>query len=223
MVEQFVSTILQRRLFLQDRSIQFEKQKTDIRLMGSQNRQQQKHQCTVIPRLIILGKKKLKPNFQYRPLENQKVMAIESHKNQFYYLTQKAVLSHSFGGKFYVEHGLKNPILLGMGKDKSFLILTDKALFFFDKEGRLDISLDLSEKAHSVQFDTRANRYLILTPKHLYEFRPQDQSLKKVYSGSRFSSLEQFMEKIWIGSNKGIHRLNARNFDLEKNHCATPP
>tara|TARA_B100001057_G_scaffold239951_1_gene240184 strand:+ start:3016 stop:5196 length:2181 start_codon:yes stop_codon:yes gene_type:complete len=203
-------------LFLQDRSIQFEKQKTDIILIGVKTDKNKNINVLSSQGLLSPWEKKLKPNFQYRPLENQKVIAIESHKNQFYYLTQKAVLSNSFGGKFYLEHGLENPILLGIGKDKSFLILTDKGLFFFDKEGQLDISLNLGEKALSVQFDTESNRYLILTPKHLYEFRPQDQSLKKVYYGSGFSSIEQFMEKIWIGSNKGIHRLNDRNFNLEK-------
>ena len=88
--------------FLQDRSIQFEKQKIDIRLMGVKTDNNKNINVLSSQGLLSPWEKKLKPNFQYRPLENQKVMAIESHKNQFYYLTQKAVLSHSFGGKFYV-------------------------------------------------------------------------------------------------------------------------
>jgi hypothetical protein len=107
--------------FLQDRSIQFEKQKIDIRLMGVKTDNNKNINVLSSQGLLSPWEKKLKPNFQYRPLENQKVMAIESHKNQFYYLTQKAVLSHSFGGKFYVEHGLKNPILLGIGKRQIIL------------------------------------------------------------------------------------------------------
>ena len=202
--------------FVQDRSIQFEKQKTNSRLLGVKTDSNKNINVLSSQGLLSPWEKKLKPNSQYRPLENQKVIAIETYKNQFYYLTQKAVLSNTFGGKFYIEHGLENPILLGMGKNESFLILTENDLFFFNKKGQLNISLDLNEKPLSIKFDNKANRYLILTSKHLYEFIIQDQLLKKVYNGSGFSSLEQYMGKIWVGSNQGIHRLNALNFDLEK-------
>ena len=50
---------------------------------------------------------KTKPNFQYRPILKYNIIAIESHKNQFYYLTNKAVLSNSFGVSFIKNIELK--------------------------------------------------------------------------------------------------------------------
>ena len=202
--------------FLQDRSIQFEKEKAETRLLGVKTDINKNINVLSSKGLLSPWEKKLKFNFQYRPLQNQKIIAIELYKNQFYYLTKQSVLSLSYGGKFYMEHGVENPILLGIGREKSLLILTDKGLFFFNKEGHMKSSLKLNEKPLSVQYDAQTNRFLILTPNHIYEFKPNDQSLKKVYSGSSFSSLEQYDNKIWVGTKKGILQINSNSYRLEK-------
>ena len=90
--------------YLQDRSIQFEKQKKNIRLIGVKTDGNKNINVLSSEGLLSPWDKKLKPNFQYRPILNHNIIAIESHKNQFYYLTSKTVLSNSFGGKFYREH-----------------------------------------------------------------------------------------------------------------------
>ena len=149
--------------YLQDRSIQFVKQKNDIRLIGVKTDGNKNINVLSSKGLLSPWDKKLKPNFQYRPILNHNIITIESHKNQFYYLTNKAVLSNSFGGKFYKEHRIENPISFSMGNDSSFLIVNDKKLFFFDKKGRINDSHSIAEKPLLVKFHAETNNFLILT------------------------------------------------------------
>ena len=202
--------------YLQDRSKQFVKQENDIRLIGVKTDGNKNINVLSSKGLLSPWDKKLKPNFQYRPIENNNIIAIESHKNQFYYLTNKTVLSHSFGGKFYIEHGIENPILMSMGNNNSFLILNDKNLYFFDKKGLLRGSHSIGEKALSVKFYPGTGRFLILTLENLYQFWTEEQLLEKVYSGTEFSSFEKYKKKIWVGTNSGIHLLSDYNFKFEK-------
>ena len=85
--------------YLQDRSVQFEKQENNIRLIGVKTDGNKNINVLSSEGLLSPWDKKLKPNFQYRPILKYNIIAIESHKNQFYYLTNKAVLSNSFISK----------------------------------------------------------------------------------------------------------------------------
>ena len=71
--------------YLQDRSIQFVKQENDIRLIGVKTDGNKNINVLSSKGLLSPWDKKLKPNFQYRPIENNTIIAIESYKNQFYY------------------------------------------------------------------------------------------------------------------------------------------
>ena len=59
--------------------------------------------------LLQPWEKKIVKNLQYKAITEMNVLAIDRYENQFVYLTDKAVLSNSWAGKFYVKHGLENP------------------------------------------------------------------------------------------------------------------
>ena len=42
----------------------------------------------------------------YSPIRDMRIISIASFKNQFVYLTDKAILSNAWAGKFYVKHNL---------------------------------------------------------------------------------------------------------------------
>ena len=63
--------------------------------------QKQQNNSSFLRRFTSPWDDKLKPNFQYRPLENIKINDIEVYENEFYFLTNNAVLSLSHGGNFY--------------------------------------------------------------------------------------------------------------------------
>ena len=60
-------------------------------------------------KLLHTGDKIIAKNSYYRPFENMNVIAMDIYKDQFVYLTNNAVLSNAWTGKYYVDHKLKNP------------------------------------------------------------------------------------------------------------------
>ena len=93
--------------FTQDYSVKYDKQKSNLKLLDVGTDRNSKTTVVSSEGLLSPWDDKLKPNFQYRPLENIKINDIEVYENEFYFLTNNAVLSLSHGGNFYREHGLK--------------------------------------------------------------------------------------------------------------------
>ena len=58
--------------------------------------------------LLQPWEKKIISDRLYRPLMDMKIIAIDRYNSQFVYLTDKAVLSNAWAGKFYIDHGLEN-------------------------------------------------------------------------------------------------------------------
>ncbi len=106
--------------FSQDRSIKFQNTNNQPQLSTVSTDQNQNILVLSSAGLLAPWKENLKPNYQYRPLENMTVLDIANHKEQFYFLNQKAVFSFSHGAKFYVEHGIDAPTPIRYGKERFF-------------------------------------------------------------------------------------------------------
>ena len=72
-----------------------------------------------IEKLLHTGDKIIAENHYYRPFENMTVISMETYQDQFVYLTKGSVLSNAWIGKYYVDHGLKNPSKFVLGKNFS--------------------------------------------------------------------------------------------------------
>ena len=208
--------------FSQDRSIKFQNTPNQPQLSTVSTDQNQNILVLSSAGLLAPWKESLKPNYQYRPLENMAVLDIANHKEQFYFLNQKAVFSFSHGAKFYVEHGIDAPLQFAMGRDGSFLVLKNNGGVFKDINGRSEVTFKLGEKPISVIFDRDHNQFFILTSRNLFKFQPVRQKLEKVYKGSKFTAIEFFENKIWLGTSEGIKVLSHSNFLLEKELDALP-
>ena len=202
--------------FTQDYSVKYDKQKSNLNLLDIGTDRNGKTIVVSSEGLLSPWVDKLKPNFQFRPLENMKINDIELYENQFYFLTNNAVLSLSHGGNFYEKHGLKDPKLFSLANDKSLIVLNNEYLVYLSKIKPYRKILKLDEKPLSLSYDNKKGRFLILTAKNIYEFSLDSQSLRNIYKGKGLTCFEYYQEKIWVGTNNGIYQLESKNFSVIK-------
>ncbi len=159
---------------------------------------------------------------KYRPLTDMNIIAIEKYEEQFVYLTDKAVLSNAWAGKFYFKHGLKNPQQFVVAHNFTTLIASKDGLTLF-QQGKNVWSKSL-EKFNSLKmiFDLTGKRFLILTDNVLYQLKCPQKKLSKVYKGKSLTSMVLTDDRIIIGTNDGILILNSKSFNKIKTDKKLP-
>lgn len=202
--------------YLQDYSVQFEKENPTDQLIGVKTDRNNNIQVVSSKGILSPWEKKLKPNLQYRPLQRHKILDITIHKKQFYYLTNQAVMSMAYGGNFKINHGLQEPLKFAVGKENSVLVISNNQ-FTYNANGTQNIqSFQWDGTPLSILYDLSKNYFLILTQNKLYLFSPQDQHLQEVFSGNGFTSMEMYQQQILLGSYRGIYFINPKNWELKK-------
>ena len=202
--------------FLQDYSIQYEKQDSTNQLIGINTDRNKNIQVVSSKGLLSPWEKKLKTNFQYRPLLEYKIQGITVHDNQFYYLTNNEVFSFAYGGNFKINHGLQEPVSFSIGKGNTVFLISKNQFAYSEKGTHKIENFQWVGTPISILYHSAQNNFLILTRNRLYQFNPKDQRLKEVYSGNGFTSMEIFQNDILIGTSSGIYFLNQENWELKK-------
>ena len=152
----------------------------------------------------------------YRPFADIKLLAIDKYENQFVYLTDEAVFSNSWAGKFYVEHGLKNPTHFVIALNFTVLVAAEGELAIA-QEGKSIWKKSINNfKPEEIIFDENNRRFLILTSDELYELQCPERELKKVYEGENLTSLAVKDSKIILGTTNGYLTLDGSNFSPSK-------
>jgi len=105
--------------------------------------------------------KKIVEDNRYRPFENMKVISTVNYKDQIIYLTDKAVLSNDFAGKFYVDHGMKNPTHFAMGNDFKTLVAGNGQIKVLQNDKKVWNKSVNDFKPVEVIFDKGNDRFLI--------------------------------------------------------------
>ena len=155
---------------------------------------------------------KLEADLRYQPITDMKLIALETYKNQFVYLTDKAVLSNAWAGKFYIEHKLVNPTHFALGDNYTTLIASSSELVLF-KEGEKVLTKPLDQLTLvDIIYDKEADRFLLLSTKSVYEFLLKGNSIKTVYSAKNLTALTLFDDELIIGTSNGIISLDASSF-----------
>ena len=77
--------------------------------------------------------KKIEKEMLYRPLTDMNILAFDRYEDQFVYLTDEAVFSNSWAGKFYIKHGLENPTHFVVAHDFTTLVAAKGELALFQK------------------------------------------------------------------------------------------
>ena len=202
--------------FFQDYSIQYQKQDSSNQLIRINSDRNKNIQVVSSKGLLSPWGKKLKTNFQYRPLKEYKILDIKVHDKQFFYLTKNEVMSMAYGGNFKIKHGLQEPISFSIGEENTVFVISKNRFGFSEKETQKLENFQWVGTPLSVLYNSAQNNFLILTQNKLYQFNPKDQSLKDVYSGNGFTSLEIFQHEILIGTSRGIYFISPENWNLKK-------
>ena len=155
--------------------------------------------------------KKIVKDIHYRPFENMKVISTTSYKNQIIYLTDKAVLSNAFAGKFYMDHGMKSPTHFAIGNDFKTLVVGNGQLKLLQNEKKVwNMSLT-GFKPIEVVFDKVNNRFLILTKQEVYQLNSGNK-FSKIFSGKKLTTIAVFKSNIILGTTNGLLTLNGKTF-----------
>ena len=158
--------------------------------------------------------KKLVTDQLYRPMSDMKIISINSYQDQFVYLTDKAILSNAWAGKFYINHSIDNCTHFALGDEFSALVAAKgKLAFFRDSKMIWEKSLD-DFKPIELLFDENKKHFIILSENALYIFNTDEQQLIKKYDGNNLTSMALAGDnnQIVVGTEDGIFSLDSESF-----------
>lgn len=158
--------------------------------------------------------KKLVADQLYRPMNDMKIISINSYQDQFVYLTDKAILSNAWAGKFYVQHNIENCTHFAIGNKFSVLVAAKEKLAFFTDSGMTwEKSLDDFEPVELL-FDGDREHFLVLSKNTLYTFNVAKQELIERYDGLNLTSmaLAGANDQIVVGTEDGMFSLDSESF-----------
>jgi hypothetical protein len=164
--------------------------------------------------LLQPSEKKLVKDMRYRLLSDLKIVSAGLYRDQFVYLTDKAVLSNAWAGKFFIRHAIENISHFAMGDDFSVLVAASGELAFFsDSEMIWEESPDDFEPL-KLLFNEKEKHFIILSKNALYTFDTENHQLTRIYEGKNLTSvaLAEAKNQIVVGTEDGILTLDAASF-----------
>ena len=146
----------------------------------------------------------LVPERTYRTLADKKISGLNSYRNQFVYVDNKAVLANAWAGNVYVKHTLPSARLLTGGSDFDFMISDGKKLQYVADS----VIAWEGQSAHNVldiAFDAKRNTFLILSREGVEIFTPSGQQLKSAIAGTNFTcfALIKDAQELVVGTTDG--------------------
>ena len=149
----------------------------------------------------------------HRPLMDMKINDINIYRNQFFYLTDKAVLSNAWAGIYYFPHNLNAPRLFAMGDHFDAFVVGEEYLLYLDKNGEIWRG-KAPAMIHQILYDSGQKRFLLLSNKQIYTFSPEQKKLAAVFQGTDLTCLEILPAEntIVVGTHDGYFKLNSITF-----------
>ena len=166
--------------------------------------------------------KKIKKDFEYRPLTDMHIVALRRYQEQFIYLTDKAVLSNAWAGKFYIDHGIQNPKGMAIGADFLTLVAGNSELRVFQNGQKIWNTSVNNLNPIALEYDKTTGHFLILTEDALYQLNLTLKTMEKVYDGSNLTAMCYYNDEIVLGTKDGIQSLNRKTFALNKSNQKLP-
>lgn len=199
--------------FVQDYADKFQFTKTsDVKLLQVSGDRNEVIKINSSKGLLQPYEKNLVADMQYRPLTDMNIISIDDYKDQFVYLTDVAVLSNAWAGKFIVEHGLKNPTQFVIGNDFTTLIASQNELVLFKDGEKIWREDQNGLNPKFLIFDEKGDRFLILTNNALYVLDSSGIKFSKVFSGENLTAICLYKDNIIIGTSNGILNLSGESF-----------
>ena len=153
---------------------------------------------------------KLVSDISYRPIADKNIKLLSLYKNQFVYADDRVVLSNAWAGKLYAKHGLTNIKLIAGGLDFSFLLSDGKYIELL-KDSSIISRVKADEEVLDILYDTKTNKYLVLSAESVSLFSEKSKSIEKIFSGNGFTcfALAKNNSEIYIGTHDGYIVIDA--------------
>ena len=200
--------------FIQDYADKFElkNEKENIKLFQVQSDRNLVVKINSSSGILQPYEKSLVADMQYRPLTDMHIISIKNYKDQFVYLTDKAVLSNAWAGKFYVDHGIKNPTQFVIGKNFTTIIASQNELILFKDGKKLWSKVENNINPTALLFDAKEDRFLILTKNAVYALQRSSTKFSKIFEGNDLTAITLFKDNIILGTTNGILTLSGKSF-----------
>jgi hypothetical protein len=163
----------------------------------------------------------------YRPLADMNILAAGLYKNEFVYLTDKAVLSNAWAGTLYLPYKLKGANCFAGGNNFDFLIGANTGLELISKSGSLwKHKFSKGTKVINVKFDKNEKGFWVLTNTGLNFFNPKSKKIEQKLTGKDFTAFELMknLSELVIAStngyqiyDKGLNKITKTNQKLPCN------
>ncbi len=203
--------------YLQDYADKFELSSEENELTLKQVRSDRNKNINILSAdgLLQPWEKALVRDQRYRPLTDQHIIAFDTYMDQFVYLTDEALLSNAWAGKFYIAHHVDKPTHFVMGENFSFLLAAKgKLAYFKDNKSVWKKSLEDFVPVELL-FDTDKQTFIVLSENAIYTIADADQNLLKRFSGNNLTAISLAAEnsRIVVGTEDGILSLDSEAFE----------
>jgi len=163
--------------------------------------------------LLGVHNRELVPDRLYRPIRDMQVKGLETYRDQFIYLTDKAVLGNAWAGRIYAPHKMPDAGLFEMGRDFCFLLAGESTLTYFSKAKGLDTVKAAQTQVRQLLFDRRRNRFFILFDDQICCYTG-GKKCRKIFEGENLTSLGLINNNmiLVVGTRDGYIELDAGSF-----------
>jgi hypothetical protein len=163
----------------------------------------------------------LVPDRHYRPLTDMQVKNIETYRDQFVYLTDKAILSNAWAGRLLIPHKMQDVELFTPGSDFDFLLASANSIAYFNKNKCVDKWQTTRNGLKQILFDPICNLFLLLFGDRLESYSP-GQKAATVFRSNNLNCMELIENNtvLIIGTQDGYIELDSDSLkqrsDLQK-------
>ncbi len=161
----------------------------------------------------------------YRPLVDMNILDMKLYRDEYMYLTDKAVLSNAWAGTVYVPYDLKGAKTFDGGADFDFLVGSDAALVYVDKNGENGkVKLPKKSSLVDIKYDKDNNGFWILTNNKLGFYDVKTGKLESKLDGSGFTAftLMKNHSELTIATTKGYKVFDKGLNKVTKNNEKLP-
>ena len=145
----------------------------------------------------------------HRPLADMRLFDLDTHRSQFVYLSDEALLSNAWAGTLHMHHRLPAASHFALGPDLSALISNSSTAAYYRGGIRIWEMDTKAEPVRQISYDPEGNRFLILSAGRLLEFDPDSGDVRTRHTGSDFTCLTSGRVR-YLGTTRGIRRLDGR-------------
>ncbi|WP_025764268.1 hypothetical protein [Dyadobacter tibetensis] len=202
--------VYQDKPFLQDLSIKYYADTTDLRLLGAAADRNGKIQVLSSKGVLhphdgqFLYPGTLETDNSYRFLSDKTIQAIGRYQNQIVYLTDSVVFSNAWAGRLFSPHAMPEARLMAGGKDFQFLISDGQQLKLISKAATQWNQTLSDETVRQIIYQPELEHYLVLTDKTLYTLSA-DKAFSSIYQGKDLRAMAPWKarKQVAIGTGNG--------------------